>query len=355
MYFHYLIWLWIPLSHSDSKIYHACKKICFCKEGTMFVNCSGVHVRVSNLMFPPDTEHLDLSHNNLYSIPWKGLSSLWKLQVLLMSSNSINKVGERTFISLDQLHKLDIGRNEILFLGNSFSVGLSSLHELILAYNKLQELQYKSFQHFENLQKLNLQNNNISSIEMGTFRSLTRLRQLYLQNNCLHALHNRFFSMMQHLEILNLEGNMIKTIAPAAFTPLSRLTILNLIHNKIEHIKFKTLLSLQTPGTHILLSDNPWFCDCDLQRVFAKLHSVRRLVLDDYYNMTCVEPHLLRNRPLSSVDTELCIAETVTVLVITFTVFVTVVAAIGMAERNRKKRTGKHWSEDSEASYNAHN
>uniref|UniRef100_A0A8C6XFQ1 Uncharacterized protein n=1 Tax=Naja naja TaxID=35670 RepID=A0A8C6XFQ1_NAJNA len=280
--------------------------------GTMFVNCSGVHALVFNLTFPSDAEHLDLSQNNLYSIPWKSLSSLWKLQVLLLSSNSIHKVGERTFISLGRLHKLDIGRNDISFLGNSFSVGLISLHELIL---------------------LNLQNNNISSIEMGTFRSLSRLRQLYLQNNCLHALPNRLFSMLQHLEILNLEGNMIKII----------------------HIKFKTLLSLQTPGTHILLSDNPWFCDCDLQRVFAKLHSVRRLILDDYYNMTCMEPHLLRNLPLSAVDTELCIAETVTVLVITFTVFVTVVAAIVMAERNRKKRAEKRWNEDSDVSYNAQN
>ncbi|XP_058040337.1 slit homolog 3 protein-like isoform X1 [Ahaetulla prasina] len=355
MYFHYLVWLWFALSHSDSKIYQACKKICFCKEGTTFVNCSGVHALVSNLTFPHDAEHLDLSQNNLHSIPWKSLSSLWKLQILLLSSNSIHKVGERTFISLGRLHKLDIGRNDISFLGKSFSVGLTSLHELILAYNKLQELQYKSFQYFENLQKLNLQNNNISSIEMGTFRSLTRLRQLYLQNNCLHALHNRLFSMLQHLEILNLEGNMIKTIAPGAFIPLSHLTILNLIHNKIEHIKFKTLLSLQTPGTHILLSDNPWFCDCDLQRVFAKLHSVRRLILDDYFNMTCMEPHLLRNLPLSSVDTELCTAETVTVLVITFTVFVTVVAAIVMAERNRKKRAEKRWNEDSDVSYNAQN
>ncbi|XP_070789382.1 leucine-rich repeat-containing protein 15-like [Pituophis catenifer annectens] len=320
----------------------------------MFVNCSGVHALVSNLTFPPDAEHLDLSQNNLYFIPWKSLNSLWKLQVLLLSSNSIHKV-ERTFISLGRLHKLDIGRNDISFLGNSFSVGLISLHELILAYNKLQELQYKSFQYLENLQKLNLQNNNISSIEMGTFRSLTSLRQLYLQNNCLHVLHSRLFSMLQHLEILNLEGNMIKTIAPGAFIPLSHLTTLNLIHNKIEHIKFKTLLSLQTPGTHILLSDNPWFCDCDLQRVFAKLHSVRRLILDDYYNMTCMEPHLLRNLPLSAVDTELCTAETVTVLVITFTVFVTVVAAIVMAERNRKKRAEKRWNEDSDVSYNAQN
>lgn len=353
MYFHCLVWFWIPLSLAGSGTHHLCQKICFCKEGALFVNCSGISVN-SDLTFPPETEHLDLSNSNLYSIPSRGLRSLWKLQVLLLRDNYISRIEEKAFVSLERLHKLDLCGNEISFLGNSFSLGLISLLELSLASNKLQKLHYKSFRDFENLQKLSLQNNNISSIETGAFRSLTRLRQLYLQNNRLHTLHNGIFSMLQRLEALNLEGNTIKYIAPGAFTSLSSLTILNLIQNKIEHIRFKTFLSLQTPGTHILLSDNPWFCDCDLQRVFAKLHSVRRLILDDYHNVTCLEPQVLRNLPLSSVDTQLCIAETVTVLVITFTVFVTVVAAIVMAERNRKKRTGKHWSEDSEVSYESH-
>uniref|UniRef100_A0A674IRS7 LRRCT domain-containing protein n=1 Tax=Terrapene triunguis TaxID=2587831 RepID=A0A674IRS7_9SAUR len=217
------------------------------------------------------------------------------LQVLLLSGNYITEVGERAFSSLERLQKLDIHRNEITVLGSSFSTGL------------------------------------------------TRLRQLHLQNNHLLNLHNGVFSMLQHLEFLNLEGNRIKTIAPGVFTSLNSLTVLNLVHNEIEHIRFKTFLTIQTPGTHILLSYNPWICDCDLQRVFAKLHSVKRLILDDYDNMTCMEPQVLRNLSLSSVDTQLCVAETVTVLVITFTVFITVVAAIVMAERNRKKRTGKHW------------
>ncbi|XP_067404004.1 phospholipase A2 inhibitor beta-like [Emydura macquarii macquarii] len=349
---HYLVWIWIRIhfSFGDSEFHHSCQKICLCKEGAKFVNCSGVNV-ADNFLFPAETEHLDLSISNLSFVPSKALRSLWKLQVLLLSRNYITEVGDRAFSSLERLQKLDIHRNEITVLGSSFSTGLSSLRELDLSYNRLQELYYRSFQHFENLQKLNFQNNNISSIEMGAFRSLTRLRQLHLQNNHLLNLHNGVFSMLQHLEVLNLGGNRIKMIAPGVFTSLNSLTVLNLVHNEIEHIRFKTFLTIQTPGTHILLSDNPWFCDCDLQRVFAKLHSVRRLILDDYDNMTCGEPQVLRHLPLALVDTQLCIAETVTVLVITFTVFITVVAAIVMAERNRKKRTGKHWSEDSDISY----
>uniref|UniRef100_A0A8C3SB30 Uncharacterized protein n=1 Tax=Chelydra serpentina TaxID=8475 RepID=A0A8C3SB30_CHESE len=227
---HYLIWIWIHFSFGDSEFHYLCQKICLCKEGAKFVNCSGVNV-TDNLIFPPETEHLDLSISNLYSVPRKALRSLWKLQVLLLSGNYITEVGDRAFSSLERLQKLDIHRNEITVLGSSFSTGLSSLRELNLSYNRLQELYYRNFQHFENLQ------------------------------------------------------------------------------------------------------------------------NVKRLILDDYNNMTCMEPQVLRNLSLSAVDTQLCIAETVTVLVITFTVFITVVAAIVMAERNRKKRTGKHWSEDSDISY----
>ncbi|XP_068805650.1 phospholipase A2 inhibitor beta-like [Struthio camelus] len=352
MHIHYLFWIWI-LFFANAEFLQPCQKVCLCKEEARFVNCSGVSLSGS-LIFPPETEHLDLCSSGLHAMPSLALRSLWKLQVLLLCRNNIAEVGRGAFRSLGRLQKLDISGNVITVLGSSFSAGLSSLLELSLSHNRIQMARFGSFQNFENLQKLNIQNNNISSIETGAFRSLIRLRQLHLQNNQLLSLHNGIFSMLQHLEVLNLEGNRIKTIGPSVFTPLSSLTVLNLEHNDIEHIRFKTFLTIQTTGTHILLSDNPWFCDCDLQRVFAKLHSVRRLILDHYENMTCSEPAVLRNIPLASVDTQLCVAETATVLIITFTVFVTVVAAIVMAERNRRRRTGKHWSEDNELSYSIH-
>ncbi|RXM98126.1 hypothetical protein EOD39_13551 [Acipenser ruthenus] len=69
--------------------------------------------------------------------------------------------------------------------------------------------------------------------------------------------------------------------------------------------------------------------------------------------MTCTEPPQLNGYRLDDVDNRLCIGETVVVLIITFTVIVTVVAAIVMAERNRKKSTGKHWSEENDMPYSS--
>ncbi|XP_067844322.1 leucine-rich repeat-containing protein 70-like [Heptranchias perlo] len=297
---------------------------------------------------PTDTEHLDLSKNNLTILPAKAFQSFWRINILLISSSNVKEVEDGAFTVLGNLWRLDLQRNDIRQLSNSFSIGLSFLNELILSDNNLEELNSQMFQYLDNVQKLYLNNNQISNIQNGAFRSMTRLRQLHLQNNQLDILNNGVFFMLQSLEVLNLQGNQIKNVDSGVFTSLTSLTLLNLSKNVLERIKYKTFLGIQTWGTHILLSENNWTCDCELQRVFGKLHSVQRLIVDDYNNVICLEPPGLKDLPLASVDTQLCIAETVTVLVITFTVFITVVAAIVMAERNRKKRTGKHWSEESE-------
>ncbi len=94
---------------------------------------------------------------------------------------------------------------------------------------------------------------------------------------------------------------------------------------------------------------NPWSCDCDLHRVYSKILHVRHLHIDDYRNVTCHDPPQLAGALLAWVDSQLCIAETATVLVITITVLVTVVAALVMAERNRKRNAGKNWDTESQA------
>lgn len=98
----------------------------------------------------------------------------------------------------------------------------------------------------------------------------------------------------------------------------------------------------------MLPTGNPWNCDCELHRVFSKILHVRHLHIDDYQNVTCRDPLQLTGASLAWVDSQLCIAETATVLVITVTVVVTVVAAVVMAERNRKRNHGKNCDTESQ-------
>ena len=82
--------------------------------------------------------------------------------------------------------------------------------------------------------------------------------------------------------------------------------------------------------------------------MFSKILYVRHLHIEDYHNVTCRDPPQLAGSQLAWVDSQLCVAETATVLVITITVLVTVLAALVMAERSRKKNRGKNWETESQ-------
>lgn len=187
-------------------------------------------------------------------------------------------------------------------------------------------------------------------LEPGMLQALSSLRYLNLRWNLLEEVRVGTLTMQQGLAVLLLDHNNVTRIDAEAFAPLRSLTLLSLQGNRLFSVTFKTFLSLQTPGTHLQLSANPWLCDCELHRVFAKILRVRRLHVDDYRNITCQAPPPLAGASLAYMDSQLCAAETATVLVISVTVIVTVVFAIVMAERNRKKRKslrnqGKNWAE----------
>lgn len=264
---------------------------------------------------------------------------------MLLAQNAISEVKHGSWRGLQSLQILDLNDNKIADLGGSFSVDLDSLTHLYLAHNVLHSVMRYNFQHLNSLELLDLQGNLISKLEPGALRSLTQLRRLLLQNNQLQSLRGDDFSVLQKLEFLDLSRNQIQDLPSGLFTPLRSLTFLNLQHNKIRHLRFQTLSNLPAPGTLLLLSFNPWECDCDLQRVFGKLGSLHKISLQDGGNLYCADPAALRGRPLTSLDTRLCVAETVTVLVITLTVLVTVIGAIVMAERRRKKSPGNPGSE----------
>lgn len=256
---------------------------------------------------------------------------------MLLADNAISEVKNASWRGLQSLQILDLNDNKIGNLSGSFSVGLDSLTHLYLAHNLLHIVMRYSLQHLHSLELLDLRGNLISKLESGALRSLTQLRRLQLQNNQLRSLRNDDFSVLQRLEFLDLSGNQIQDLPYGVFTPLYSLAFLNLQHNNLRHLRFQTLSGLPSPGTLLLLSFNPWECDCDLQRVFGKLGSLHKIILQDGDNLYCSAPSALRGRPLTSLDTRLCVAETVTVLVITLTVLVTVIGAIVTADRSRKK------------------
>uniref|UniRef100_A0A3Q2NPT7 LRRCT domain-containing protein n=1 Tax=Fundulus heteroclitus TaxID=8078 RepID=A0A3Q2NPT7_FUNHE len=265
-----------------------CQPGCECRGALKFAVCQGAGLAQLPVRAPASTELLDLSHNLISVVPRRGFAGTRKLRVLLLQSNNISRVEDGGFAQLEFLQKLDLSWNRVAALAEGFSLGLASLRELQLSHNRLTSLDARSFLHLDGLQRLNLSDNGLRTVQARSFASMSGLRQLHLQRNRLTSLRSGAFTMLRSLEVLDLSGN------------------------RLQEMELATLLSVRTYGTHVLLRGNPWNCDCELQRVFRKLRSVQRLFLDDYLNLTCSEPAVLRAHRLTEVDSQLCIAETVT-------------------------------------------
>ncbi|XDV45142.1 hypothetical protein PO909_013282 [Leuciscus waleckii] len=304
-----------------------CPHQCSCHGASELVDCRSrgfTHIPHS---IPHGTWLLDLSGNKLSELRSTSFSGIWVLRVLLLSQSNMQVVHSQALSSLTFLEKLDLAYNELCVLPPDFSQGLASLKDLKLSHNTLEHLETKSLEDLESLERLDLSHNHIRVIEVGAFRGLTILRHLNLAWNQLTVLQGGLLSMQQGLGVLLLGHNNISKIEVEALAPLQTLTILNLEANQLRSLKFKIFLNLKTPSTHLQMSENPWTCDCDLHRVFSKILRVRHLHVDDYAGAS-----------LGLMHSQLCIAETATVLIITGTVMVTVVAAMVMAERKRKKK-----------------
>ncbi|XP_056627942.1 slit homolog 2 protein [Triplophysa dalaica] len=331
--------IFLPITFSVVVASKLCPPQCFCYEASDLVNCRSQGFTHIPHSIPHGTWLLDLSGNKLSELRSTSFTGIWALRVLLISQSSMQMVHSQALSSLTFLEKLDLSYNELRVLLSDFSEGLTSLKDLRLSHNALEHLDTHSLDELESLEKLDLSHNNIDVIGVGVFRGLTMLKHLNLAWNQLIVLQGGLLTMQLGLGVLLLDHNNISKIEAEALAPLQTLTILNLEANQLRSLKFKTFLNLKTTGTHLQLSENPWICDCELHRVFSKMLHVRHLHVDDYWNITCHAPQLLAGAFLGLMESQLCIAETATVLVITGTVMVTVVAAIIMAERQRKKKT----------------
>lgn len=240
--------------------------------------------------------------------------------------------------SLQFLERLDLSFNRLRWLPLDFSQSLSSLQELRLDHNLLQHLNATSLGDFENLRKLDLSYNQIQAVDVRAFVSLSRLSLLSLEGNRLNVLKDGLLSRQQSLEVLLLSHNNISVIETEALAPLRSLTLLGLQGNQLQHIRFKTFLKLQTTTTYLQMSSNPWTCDCELQRIFSKIQHVRHLHVGDYKDIICRAPAQQAGSSLASLDSQLCLAETASVLVITITVMLAVIGALVKAECNSKNK-----------------
>uniref|UniRef100_A0A8B9CDX4 Leucine rich repeat containing 32 n=1 Tax=Anser brachyrhynchus TaxID=132585 RepID=A0A8B9CDX4_9AVES len=124
--------------------------------------------------------------------------------LLLDQKQSRNK----SSLNLSQLVYLDLSYNEIKSIPNEFFESMLSLHTLNLSKNCLQAFAVTYDSTLSSLTVLDLSYNSLQNLllDAGT---LSNLRELYIQNNHLQTLQFDIFSSLPSLKLLNLQSNNI--------------------------------------------------------------------------------------------------------------------------------------------------
>ncbi|XP_053166478.1 transforming growth factor beta activator LRRC32 [Hemicordylus capensis] len=187
---------------------------------------------------------LDLSYNNIQSIPSHFFASMSSLQFLNLSKNCLE-----TFVGSPELvflAVLDLSSN--LLQNLELDAGtLIYLQELYLQGNRLQTLQSDIFAKLLHLRLLNLRSNNLSLCSL--YSGLAKQRLLGEENGCVS------FVDLPKLQYLYLSDNSLKKLPMYGFYK-TQLKELDLSMNWGLRIEAKALFGLETSLEYLDLHSN---------------------------------------------------------------------------------------------------
>lgn len=225
-------------------------------------------------------EELDLSDNDITSIPDNGLSALRSLTTLKLQNNLLIAIADRAFVGLQSLSVLNISSNRMVALPPELFQSPRALTELYLQNNSLSVLAPGLLEGLDRLEVLDLSQNELTStwINRDTFAGLVRLVVLMLGHNSLTKIDQNVFHGLYSLQILHLEHNQIDTIANNAFSDLKNLHALTLSNNRLKRIEAFHLSELYVLNQ--LFLDSNFIESVDV-RAFENLTNLNDLSLND--------------------------------------------------------------------------
>jgi Leucine-rich repeat (LRR) protein len=143
------------------------------------------------------------------------------------------------------------------------------LRKLHFDSNNLKRLLFEDLSALDNLELLNLDNNSLSFIEDKSLSNLIKLEVLILSRNKLSSmnLNASLFSKLSNLKFLNLSSNLIESIASHVFSQLYKLETLDLSYNKI-YILYEFSLNNLISLRNFHLNDNNETILFDLKSLF---------------------------------------------------------------------------------------
>ncbi|XP_064098438.1 leucine-rich repeat, immunoglobulin-like domain and transmembrane domain-containing protein 3 [Macrobrachium nipponense] len=211
------LFVWVLVLGVQLILSSACPSVCTCKwkNGKQAVECKNKGLASIPTGIDIDTQVLDLSGNNLQTLPKQAFSR----------------------------------------------AGLTNLQKIHMRDCKIGQIDATAFAQLTNLVELDLSDNLLTEVPGISFSHTPALRELMLRGNRLRKIHSDSFTHTPYLIRLDLSMAGIRTVVPSAFQSLSQLEKLKLQGNQISELPDKVVENLaRIHGLEV--HDNPWMCDC---------------------------------------------------------------------------------------------
>ncbi|OQR70428.1 slit3 protein-like [Tropilaelaps mercedesae] len=251
------------------------------------VDSSHFVLRVSPMSFAPleSIESIDLSRNNIESLPHATLCGLAHLRFVNLSRNAFTNVLNTGFSSQSRcnpaIRELKVDHNKLKSLSDHAFASLVRLEELRLEHNHIARAEPFALTGLLTLERLDISHNMLVALPAKLFQPTTKLSELYLRNNSIGALPPGLFSGVREIAVLDLAHNELSTLEwlrPESSADLVGLSVLDLSHNKLTRLDqsdFHALINLQT----LQLQHN--LIDHIANKTFVRLVNLQTLVLSN--------------------------------------------------------------------------
>ncbi|XP_076388834.1 artichoke isoform X2 [Megachile rotundata] len=186
----------------------------------------------------PALKTLDLNHNLIHRVhpeffprrPGNSLEEMWLID------NDLSHVAELRSImeALPRLKFLDVSYNQIETIPFGALRGHLTLERLHLDHNRIAFLQRETFTAMPALRELRLKNNSLSNLLEAPFWNLPALKGLDLSENYLRRVEPRLLANLPSLRRLDLSGNAIGLVQPESFLATPALEHVNISGNALS-------------------------------------------------------------------------------------------------------------------------
>ena len=186
-----------------------------------------LEIEADSFQYAKNLERLDLSMNNIWSLPENLFCNLNGLVMLNISENRLQDVNELGFRELVKdneqvtqnsvkpicnldLESLDASFNHFVLLPASGFGILKRLRLLKVHNNEISMVADKALNGLRNLQILDLSSNKIVALPSELFKDPSgAIQEIYLNNNSISVLSPHLFANLEQLNVLDLSTNQL--------------------------------------------------------------------------------------------------------------------------------------------------